>query len=87
MVHNLNDVIAPFLPFIAILISALFNYYIIAKRRLSWQGIIISNIVFLIVMSLFNIPAYDFLSSIVEFIIDLIRDIIDLIFMVIFRIG
>ena len=84
MVYNLKDIIAPFLPFIAILISVIFNYYIIVKRRLSWQGIIISNIVFLIVMSLFNLPAYDFLSSIVEFIIDLIQEIIDLIFMVIF---
>lgn len=78
--QGLNDVLSPFLPFIAILISALFNYYIIVKRRLSWQGIIIANIVFLIVMSIFDIPAFDFLSSIVEFIIDLIRQIIDMIF-------
>ena len=80
MFYNLKDIIAPFLPFLAILISVIFNYYIIVKRRLSWQGILIANIVFLIVMSLFNLPAYDFLSSIVEFIIDLIQEIIDLIF-------
>lgn len=80
MFYNLNDIIAPFLPFIAILISVLFNYYIIAKRRLSWQGILIANIIFLIVMTIFNLPAYDFLSSIVEFIVDLIRQIIDAIF-------
>lgn len=77
---GLNDVLDPFLPFIAILISAIFNYYIIVKRRLSWQGIIISNIVFLIVMSLFNLPAFDFLSSIVEFIVELFSKLIDIIF-------
>ena len=87
MIDGLNDILTPFLPFLAILISAVFNYYIIVKRRLSWQGILIANIVFLIVMSIFNLPAYDFLSSIVEFIVDLIQQIIDLIFMVIFRIG
>lgn len=80
MLGGLNDVLAPFLPFLAILISAVFNYYIIVKRRLSWQGIIIANIVFLIVMSIFDLPAFDFLSSIIEFIIDLIRQIIDVIF-------
>ena len=80
MFGGLNDVLAPFLPFLAILISSVFNYYIIVKRRLSWQGIIIANIVFLIVMSIFDLPAFDFLSSIIEFITDLIRQIIDAIF-------
>jgi len=83
---SLYDLLAPFLPFLAILISVIFNYYIIVKSRLSCQGIIIANIVFLIVMSIFDLPAFDFLSSIIEFIIDLIRQIIDLIFMSIFRI-
>lgn len=80
MFYNLNDIIAPFLPFIGILITVLFNYYIIAKRRLSWQGILIANIIFLIVMAIFNLPAYDFLTEITEFIISLIRQIIDAIF-------
>ena len=80
MFYNLKDIIAPFLPFLAILISVIFNYYIIVKRRLSWQGILIANIVFLIVMTLFNLPAYDFLTEIIEFIISLIRQIIDAIF-------
>ena len=80
MIDGLNDILTPFLPFLAILISVIFNYYIIVKRRLSWQGILIANIVFLIVMSIFNLPAFDFLSSIVEFLIDLIRQIIDTIF-------
>lgn len=86
MEYNLYDLLAPFLPFLAILISTVFNYYIIVKRRLSWQGILIANIVFLLVMAMFDLPAYDFLSGIVEFLIDLISQIIDLIFMVIFRI-
>ena len=80
MIGGLNDILAPFLPFLAILVSTIFNYYIIVKRRLSWQGIIIANIVFLIVMSIFDLPAFDFLSSIIEFITDLIRQIIDAIF-------
>lgn len=80
MIGGLNDVLSPFLPFLAILISSVFNYYIIVKRRLSWQGILIANIVFLIVMSLFNLPAFDFLTEIVQFIVDLFSQIIDIIF-------
>lgn len=77
---GLNDILSPYLPFLAILISAIFNYYIIVKRRLSWQGIIIANIVFLIVMAIFDLPAFDFLSSIVEFLVDLVSQIIRAIF-------
>ena len=80
MFYSLYDIIAPFLPFLGILISVVFNYYIIVKRRLSWQGILIANIVFLIVMTIFDLPAFDFLSSIIEFLVDLIRQIIDVIF-------
>ena len=78
--QGLKDVFAPFLPFIAILISSLFNYYIIVKRRLSWQGILIANIIFLIVMAIFDLPAFDFLTEIVQFIVDLFSQLIDAIF-------
>ena len=77
---GLNDVLAPFLPFIAILVSAVFNYYIIVRRRLSWQGILIANIVFLIVMAIFDLPAFDFLTEIVQFLVDLVSQIIRAIF-------
>ena len=80
MVYNLYDIIAPFLPFLAILFSALFNYYVIIKKRLSWQGILIANLVFLSVMTLFDFPAYDFLSEIVIFILDLIYKVLEALF-------
>lgn len=80
MIYSLYDIISPFLPFLAILFSAIFNYYIIVKKRLSWQGILIANVVYLAVMTLFDFPAYDFLSEIVIFLLDLIFKIIEAIF-------
>src|SRR5690606_23912998 len=80
MFYSLSVIIAPFLPSLAILFSAMFNYYIIVKKRLSWQGILIANVVYLAVMTLFDFPAYDFLSEIVIFLVDLTFKIIEAIF-------
>ena len=77
MEYNLYDLFAPFLPFLSILISAIFNYYIIVRKRLSWREILIANFVYLAVMKLFDIPVYDFLDEIVTFLLDLIFQIIE----------
>ena len=80
MTYSFHDLIAPYLPFISILLSTLFNYYIIIKKRLSWQGILIANVVFLSVMTLLGFPAYDFLSEIVVFLLDLIFKVFEALF-------
>ena len=77
MLYNLSDLFAPYLPFLAILFSGIFNYYIIVKKKLSWQGILIANVVFLAFMKLFDIPVYDFLTEIVTFLLDLIFQVIE----------
>ena len=77
MLYNPFDLFAPYLPFLAILFSGIFNYYIIVKKKLSWQGILIANVVFLAFMKLFDIPVFDFLSEIVTFLLDLIFQVIE----------
>jgi len=71
------EVFTPYLLFISFFITVIFNLWLISKNA-NWVVIIIANLLLVLIMEFLGLAEYSFLNKVLEWIFNLISDILSL---------
>ena len=69
------EIFAPYLSFIIFFVTVIVNIYLIAKKA-DWILLIVANLILNIVLSFFGLSPVEFISDIVTNLMDMIGDIL-----------
>ena len=69
------DIFAPYLSFIIFFVTVIVNIYLIAKKA-DWILLIVANLILNIVLSFFGLSPLEFITDIVTNLMDMIGDIL-----------
>lgn len=71
------EIFAPYSFFISLVISVTFNLLLIFRTNSNWIVVIIANVLLSVVLNLMGLDQFDFLTRILNTIIDILISIID----------
>lgn len=71
------EILAPYSFFISLIISISFNLLLIFRTNSNWIVVIIANVLLSVVLNLMGLDQFDFLTRIINTIMDIIISIMD----------
>ena len=69
------EIFAPYMLFISFVLTVLFNLWLISKN-IHWLVIIIANLLLMVIMEFLNLAEYNFLNTIVDWLVDFFVNVI-----------